>query len=340
MSGQMHSAGKLRGFAERHLRLIHFLLTAAAAAFCLPFSIPCAAAAAALSAGLYALYACILAQRRDQVIRLCDDIDRILRSDDRIRFDEYREGELSVLSAEIHKMTIRLREQNAALLREKQFAKEALEDISHQLRTPLTSVMMILGLMRSPDLTDKSRMEYLRELYELLARMKWLIETMLSLSRIEADAVKFTPERITCRELLRQAAEPVSVTAELKGVELRTEIEGEPELICDLHYTSEAIVNLLKNAIEHTPAGGTVTVTAGESPMFRFITIADTGTGIPEAELPHIFERFYRSSDYTKHGYGIGLAFAQKVISAQEGRLKAANREPHGAVFDIRFYQS
>ena len=161
MNDQTRSAGKLRSFLEQHTLLVHFLLTAAAAAFCALFSIPCAIAAALLSAGLYALYAALFAQRRDQVIRLCDDIDRILRSDDRIRFDEYREGELSVLSAEIHKMTIRLREQNAALRTEKRFAKEALEDISHQLRTPLTSVMMILGLMRSPDLTDKSRMEYL-----------------------------------------------------------------------------------------------------------------------------------------------------------------------------------
>ena len=119
-------------------------------------------------------------------MKLCDDIDRILRSDDLISFDEYKEGELSVLSAEIHKLTIRLREQNSELQREKQFAKEALEDISHQLRTPLTSVRMILGLMRSSDLTEKERVEYLRDLYELLARMKWLIETMLSLSGIDA----------------------------------------------------------------------------------------------------------------------------------------------------------
>ena len=339
MNDQTRSAGKLRSFLEQHILLVHFLLTAAAAAFCALFSIPCAIAAALLSAGLYALYAALFAQRRDQVIRLCDDIDRILRSDDRIRFDEYREGELSVLSAEIHKMTIRLREQNAALRTEKRFAKEALEDISHQLRTPLTSVMMILGLMRSPDLTDKSRMEYLRELYELLARMKWLIETMLSLSRIEADAVRFSPETVSCRDLIRQSAEPVSVTAELKGVELHTEIEGKPAIFCDLHYTSEAIANLLKNAVEHTPAGGSVTIAAGENPMYTYIRISDTGAGIPEAELPHIFERFYRSPEYTSHGYGIGLAFAQKVISAQEGSLKAANRSPNGAEFTVRFYR-
>lgn len=325
---------------DKKRRLIHILLTAALMIPCLFFSAPCAVIAAVASAIFLVFYEWLFAQRRDNVMKLCDDIDRILRNDDTISFDEYKEGELSVLSAEIHKMTIRLREQNAALLTEKQFAKEALEDISHQLRTPLTSVMMILGLMNDSGLTEQERMEYLRDLYELLARMKWLIETMLSLSRIEADAVKFAKNTVSCRELIAHSIETVSVTAELKSVEIRTEINGEPEFIGDLHYTSEAIVNLLKNAIEHTPQGGTVTVTANGSNISSNITIADTGEGIPEKELPHIFERFYRSSEYTKNGFGIGLAFAKKVISAQDGSLKAANHKPHGAMFDIHFYKT
>ena len=321
-------------------RLIHILLTAAGAAICAFFSIPCAVTVAVTSAAFLIFYEMILSERRNQVMKLCDDIDRILRSDDTISFDEYKESEQSVLSAEIHKMTIRLREQNTALQKEKQFAKEAMEDISHQLRTPLTSVMMILGLMNDSALTEKDRAEYLRDLYELLARMKWLIETMLSLSRIEADAAKFEKETVACRELIAQSVEAVSVTAELKGVELRTKIDGEPAFTGDMHYTSEAVVNLLKNAIEHTLEGGTVTVSAKGSNIATEITITDTGEGIPEAELPHIFERFYRSSDYTKNGFGIGLAFAKRVISVQDGSLRAANVKPNGAEFTIRFYHT
>ena len=200
--------------------------------------------------------------------------------------------------------------------------------------------MMILGLMNDTRLTDKERMEYLRDLYTLLARMKWLIETMLSLSRIEADAVKFAKETVDCRELIAQSVDPVSVTAELKGVEIRTEIDGAPVLIGDLHYTSEALLNLLKNAVEHTPEGGTVTITAKGSNIATEITITDTGEGIPEAELPHIFERFYRSSEYTKTGFGIGLAFAKKVITAQDGSLRASNIQPNGSEFTIHFYHT
>ncbi|MBR1824462.1 MAG: HAMP domain-containing histidine kinase [Ruminococcus sp.] len=326
--------------SARVRRLIHFLITMTGAAVCLYFSVPCAVIVTVMSVGFLALYEFTISQRQNRVMKLCDDIDRILRRDDTISFDEYKEGELSILSAEVHKMTIRLREQNSELFAEKQFAKEALEDISHQLRTPLTSVMMILGLMRSQELTEESRMEYLRELYELLARMKWLIETMLSLSRIEADAVRFARDAVSCRELVKRSVDAVSVTAELKGVELTVDIVGEPAFVGDLHYTSEAVVNLLKNAIEHTPEGGRVNVRADGNNISSNITITDTGEGIPEKELPHIFERFYRSSDYTKHGYGIGLAFAKKVITAQDGSLKAMNRKPNGAEFDIRFYKT
>ena len=323
---------------DKARRLFHWLLTGAAAAVCALFSLPCAAVLILFSGLIFGLYEAQLYRRRQTAKQLCDEIDRILRGEDRIDFDEYREGELSVLAAEIHKMTVRLREQNAALRKEKQFAKEALEDISHQLRTPLTSVMMILGLMGSPGQSEAERMEYLRELYELLSRMKWLIETMLGLSRIEADAVRFAREPVSCRVLIDRAVETVSVTAELKGVEIQSNLKGEPGFVGDLRYTAEALVNLLKNAVEHTAPGGTVTVSAKETAGSIAITIADTGEGIPEAELPYIFERFRRASEYTKNGFGIGLAFAQKVISAQDGSLRAANRSPNGAVFTIRFY--
>ena len=325
---------------DKKRRLIHILLTAAGAAVCALFSLPGAVSVIAVSAAFFGFYEWILAQRQDEVMKLCDDIDRILRGNEQISFDEYKENELSMLAAEIHKMTIRLREQNAHLQHEKRFAKEALEDISHQLRTPLTSVMMILGLMNDSELTEKERMEYLRDLYELLARMKWLIETMLSLSRIEADAVTFAKDTVPCRELIAQSVATVCVTAELKGVEIRTETAGECVFVGDPRYTSEAITNLLKNAIEHTPEGGTVTVAVRGSNVAAEIVISDTGDGVPDAELPHIFERFYRSSEYTKNGFGIGLAFAQKVITAQGGSLKAVNLRPHGAAFVIRFYKT
>ena len=321
-------------------RRLHIILTAAAFAGCLFFSVPAALILLGFSAALFIISEYSMKKRREKALSLSDNIDRILRGAESIRFDEYQEGELSVLSAEVHKMTVRLREQNSALLNEKIILKESLEDISHQLRTPLTSIMLILGMMRTPELSREKRMEHIRELYELLERMNWLIETMLSLSRIEAKAVQFRMEKVSCRELIRMASEPVAVSMELKGVDFLADFSGEPEFVGDLRFTAEAITNLLKNSTEHTPSGGRITVGAQTNGLYTAITITDTGEGIPEKELPHIFQRFYRSSEYTKNGFGIGLAFAQKVISEQGGSLRAENVTPHGARFEIRFYKT
>ena len=275
-----------------------------------------------------------------EVAQLCDRIGEILRGAETVQLDSFDEGELSILASEIRKMTIRLREQNGKLREERQFMKEALEDISHQLRTPLTSMMLILGMLRKPDLPKQTRMEQVQELFSLLSRMQWLIETLLSLSRIEAGAVQFREETVDCAAMLRSAIEPLSIALELKDITVDVQIEGTPHYIGDLSYSIEAVGNLLKNCMEHTPEGGTITIAAQENPIYAGILITDSGAGIAQEDLPHIFERFYRSSDFAKKGFGIGLAFARKIVTGQHGSLQVRNAVPHGAQFDLRFYKT
>lgn len=316
--------------------VFHLLITLAAFAACLFFDLRAAFLLLGMSL-LLLLSLCIFEKRRtDKLAALCDEIDKILHGAEQFRMLTFQEGELSILSSEIHKMTIRLREQNKALQREHLFLKESMEDLSHQLRTPLTSMMLILGMMRRSDLSQRERSAYLQELFELLTRMQWLIETLLSLSRLEAGAVTFQKCRILCRELIARAAEPLSIAIELKGITLDVQIQGEPAFVGDPSYCTEALENLLKNCMEHTPEGGTITVTAQENEFCTQILVRDTGAGISQEDLPHIFERFYRSSDFAKKGYGIGLAFAQKVIAAQNGSLQVRSAQPHGAEFDLR----
>ena len=126
--------------------------------------------------------------------------------------------------------------------------------------------------------------------------------------------------------------------SEQKGRVMKKYKVGFTTGVFDLFHVGH--LNLLKNAIEHTPEGGNVTIRAEGNNISTNITISDTGEGIPESELPHIFKRFYRSSEYTKNGFGIGLAFAKNVITSQNGSLKASNSDPNGAVFDIRFYRT
>lgn len=322
------------------LMLLQLAVTAAGAVCCLFFSIPAALILTLVSAVMLFIQRKYFEKRRQTLSGLCDKIDEILRGADRVEFDSFKEGELSILSSEIHKMTIRLREQNSALRQDKQFMKEALEDMSHQLRTPLTTVMVILGMMREPDITKQQQTEYIRELCSLLSGMQWKLETLLNLSRIEAGAVTFRKEPIHMSELIKAALDPLSISIELKNITIDTKVEDDPVFHGDRQYCTEALVNLLKNCMEHTPEGGRITVHAYENSIFTGLTITDTGNGIDKKDLPHIFERFYRGSEFAKNGYGIGLAFAHKIIVSQNGSLQVRNAVPHGAEFDLRIYKT
>lgn len=320
--------------------LLHLGVTVIGFMVCLFLSVP--AAFVLLGVSCITLAAALLLHRKrfHTIAQLCDQISSILQGSEEIMLSQFHEGEMSILSTEIHKMTTRLREQNACLQRDRRFMKEAMEDLSHQLRTPLTSMMLILGMLRQPELTKQQRMEYLQELYTLLDRMQWQIDTLLGLSRLEADAVTFRTDTVQCSTLIDRALEPISVALELKGITIRVEITGEPSFRGDLQYCTEALGNLLKNCMEHTPSGGTVTIQAEQNSIYTSILITDSGSGIPEEQLSHLFERFYRASEFGKKGYGIGLAFAQRIIAAQNGSLQVKNVLPHGAQFDLRMYRT
>ena len=322
---------------ETALKIILLLITAVLCGLLHP-----AAALIVLAAGLmaFAVRAYFASVRKNQIERLCDEISSILHGAEQITFDTYAEGELGILASEISKMTVRLREQNAALRQERSFMQESLEDISHQLRTPLTAMILLMDMMRKPNLSREQQAENLHELQSLLTRMQWMIETLLGFSRLDAGAVTFQKTRFTCRTLIAEALEPISVALELKDITVNIDIPADTALSADLPYCTEALCNLLKNCMEHTPEGGSITIQAESNAIYTGILITDTGSGIREEDLPHIFERFYRGSAFSKAGYGIGLAFARRIITAQGGSIQVRNAAPQGAQFDIRFYQS
>lgn len=331
---------KLMSPEARTPLLVQTCIAAAGFVVCLFFSVEAALVMLGTTAVMLTVQAVFLAGRQRRLSELCDEIDEILHGAETVSFDAFQEGEIGILSAELQKMTVRLREQNAALREDRQFMKESLEDMSHQLRTPLTTMLLILGMMREPELSKAQRLEYVQELCGLLSRMQWMLETLLSLSRLDAGAVVFQTETLRMSELIQAALEPLAIAIELKNITVSTKIEGEPVFRGDRQYCTEAIVNLLKNCMEHTPEGGTIAIRAHDNSIYTGVIITDSGEGIAQKELPHIFERFYRGSVFSKKGYGIGLAFAQKVVAAQNGSLQVRNAEPHGAEFDLRFYRT
>lgn len=278
-------------------------------------------------------------KRYKKLAVLCDDIDKVLGGDDSVSFSSCEEGEISILKSEIHKMTKRIREQNRTLKAEREYLKDVLADISHQLKTPLTSMSLILTVLRTKALSDKERITNLRKLSDILSKTEWLIETLLKMSSFDAGAVELHKEDISCRSLISSAVSSLDIMAEIRGVAINTEIEAD-KIFCDHNWTVEALRNIIKNCIEHTENGGTIEVKAEESPVAVTISISDNGSGISDKDLPHIFERFYKADNVLQQGHGIGLAFSRQIITAQGGIIKAKNIKPHGSQFTLIFYKT
>ena len=317
--------------------LLYLVLTTAAviAAFMMAISFGwLMLAVCAVFIGIWLLHT---ARRYRRIAELSADIDRILHGEDHVSLNDYAEGELGILQSEVHKMTIRLREQKQSLVDDKIYLADSLADISHQIRTPLTSINLLVSFLSEPGISDERRGELTRELYSLLSRIDWLITTLLKMSKLDAGTAQFKEETVPMAELIRKSTESVAIPMELRGQELNVIADG--NFTGDMVWTSEAITNIVKNCMEHTPDGGVVSVTATDNPLFAEIIISDNGRGIAKDDLPHIFERFYKGKNSADNSFGIGLALARTIITTQNGTIKAENILPHGAKFTIRFYK-
>ena len=278
-------------------------------------------------------------RRYEHLRGLAEQLDQFLHGEWELDFGQHQEGELSILQDEIRKMTGTLRQQADALQGEKQYLCDAITDLSHQLRTPLTSLNLIQTMLEEPGLEQERRAELLRQLKTLLRRIDDLLVVLLKMARIDAGAVAFASEPVRVAELAETAAGPLWIPLELKGQMLTFHGEKEAAFCGDMAWSAEALGNILKNCIEHTPEGGRIDVRWQENGVYTEICVEDDGPGIAAEDLPHILERFYKGKHQDNAGFGVGLAFARMVISAQNGVLTVENRREGGARFIVRFYK-
>ena len=318
--------------------LIYTCLTVSATAVSFVFGIKYALFSLGLCLVFTAVHFVSARERKRIILSLASDINKLVHNDIQIDFDKYSEGELSVLQSEIYKMTVKMREQQYNLKQDKIYLADSIADISHQIRTPLTSVNLIAVMLSKPDLTDEKRIENVHKLYELLSHIDRLITVLLKISKLDAGTVKFATETVSLEELIEKSCSSLRIPIELREQEL--EISAEGNFTGDVQWTCEALGNIVKNCMEHMDNGGKITVKAVENPLFSEIIISDTGKGISEKDLPHIFERFYKGENSGEKSFGIGLALARIIIKNQNGTVKAGNKRQGGAEFTVRFYKS
>lgn len=320
--------------------IIHLIITLCLSATGIFFGITTALGIFICGILIFAVHYIADRKRYSEISNLCDSIDKILLGSESIQLENFKEGELSILRSEIQKMTVRLREQNKALKKDKITLKNAMADISHQLRTPLTSMNLIVTLLGKQGLTSVQQEKYSHELIELLNRTEWMINDILKLSQFDAGVIELKNDNVSIHSFIKTAVNPLEIQMELKNINLNCKIEQNPKFIGDFKWSCEALTNIIKNCIEHTENCGEICISTIENALYTEITICDNGSGISPKDLPHIFERFYRSENSENKGFGIGLALARQIITSQNGTIKAENRKCGGTKFIIRFYKS
>ncbi len=274
--------------------------------------------------------------RYKKLIHISDQIDLVLHNEDYIELERFDEGELSILHSEINKMMLRIREQNDSLKKDRKYLADSLADIAHQLRTPLTSLNLVLSFLTKAS-DEEERNAFGREAEELLVRMDWLIRSLLKISRLDAGVAEFQNETLVLNEIIRSAYRPLAIPMDLRNIDMKINVPENITIQGDSGWLTEGFQNILKNCMESVEKNGKIEVLYEDNILYTEVIIRDNGVGFQKEDIPYIFDRFYRSKNNQASGYGIGLALCKMIIVKQNGTIAAGNDQKGGAVFRIRF---
>ena len=285
----------------------------------------------------FLLYYLVTSLRRDrQMEQLSQCIDQALYGRDGALLSACQEGELAILQTQLRKLLVKLRQSSVRDQEDKAFLRDSIADISHQLRTPMTSLNLIAAMLPEVGVDSVRQRELQQQLNQLLQRIDWLVDALLNLAKIDAGTAYFRRNTLDAAQVLRQAAEPLEIALEIREITLQ--VTGSGSYTGDGAWSAEALGNILKNCMEHVPQGGKILVEISQTPLYTQLCLQDTGPGFAPDDLPHLFERFYKGHNAAANSFGIGLALAQRIISAQNGTIRAKNAPEGGALFTVRFY--
>ena len=292
------------------------------------------AAVGAAAGGLLFLTALLFWHRKEnaRIKALEDYLEKINTGKSGVLFSS-KEDKFSKLQDEIYKTVTMLYQTRDAALEAKNNFAQNLSNIAHQIKTPITAISLSLQMGK-----DNPSPEQLKQMEQQLLRLTRLEEALLLLSRIDAGTLPFEKKETDVYTVLMLAADNLQEMFAKADVAVHIPESGEAVIRADLEWTMEAMMNLFKNCMEHTPPGGDVYCSYEQNPLYTQILIWDTGNGFAEEDMPHLFERFFRGQRAKNGGIGIGLAIAKEIVERQNGVISARNRREGGACFEVRFY--
>lgn len=277
-------------------------------------------------------------RRSRKLAELSDYMEEIVRGHYDLALADNTEDELSHLKNQLYKITLFLKEESDHAKEKKTALAESVADISHQLKTPLTSASILLdNLNENEQMPPETRRRFLREVSRQIYSMNWMIVAMLKLSRLDAGMVALKKEPFSVNRMLTEAIDHLEIFAELKGVKIRVcGMEAQVLRVGDLDWNREAVQNILKNAIEHSKKGETVTVTLSDNAVYTSVSIANSGAPITKEKIKKIFERYYSAANDGSSNIGIGLPLAKAILEKQNAYLSVESENGYN-VFIIKY---
>lgn len=277
------------------------------------------------------------AKKDREINKITKCLEEINKRNYKIDIEEMSEDELSILKNELYKVTIKLKEDAENSKQAKKDLKDTLADISHQLKTPITSILIILdNIIDNQDMDKNTREDFIRDIKRELLNMNFLALNLLKLSKLDSNTVHFLKKEVSLNEIVTSSIKNVSPLCDLKNITIVKNLESGIKINCDLNWQVEAITNILKNCVEHSNENSKIDITTTANKVYTSIEIRDYGPGISQKDLPHIFERFYKGASSSSNSIGIGLSLAKKIIESNNG-LIMVDTSKKGTTFTIKY---
>ena len=287
---------------------------------------------------LFALFMIYLKKRNKNINDITKYIEELNKKNYSLKIDSNSEDEFSILKNEIYKTTVMLKEITDISIKDKINLKKALEDISHQLKTPITSILVMLdNLIDDPDMDKKIREDFIIDIKRNITNINFLVQSILKLSKFDANTIHFIKEKKLLKDILNEANNNVSILCDLKNIKVNIEGDNKATIICDFMWQVEAITNILKNCVEHSPINSKIDILYEKNNAYSSIIIKDYGDGIDEKEISHIFERFYKGKNSSPDSIGIGLALSKTIIENDNGMINVQS-DKNGTKFIIKYF--
>ena len=266
-------------------------------------------------------------------------IEQINKKNYELQIDSISEDELSILKNEIYKTTIMLKESAENSNKDKLNLKKSLEDISHQLKTPLTSILVMLdNIIEEPDMDINIRNDFVRDIKRNVVNINFLVQALLKLSKFDANTVHFIKQENDLKTIIKESIKNVSPLCDLRNINIEFNAKDKSKIVCDAKWQIEAITNIIKNAVDHSKNNSTVTINLSNNNVYSMIEIIDKGEGISKKDISHIFERFYKGENATSDSIGIGLALAKTIIEEDNGSISVESNKI-GTKFIIKYFK-